>query len=136
MNCLSSRWIPKNFCLSRSLIAGSDASRSPGLQCANSPDMQHLKTLHRISFERRDPYEDVVWPYFSMRYSFEGFCDTGTSAAWDVAIYGTSVDYQSAWHQRSFTSALWCRPGCQAGIHSRIILWWPLTLTLGCLDLG
>ena len=69
----------------------------PWIQCANTPDIQHIKTLHRISFEGRDPYEDVVWTDFSMRYSFEGFFDTGTSAAWDVGIYGTSLYYQSAW---------------------------------------
>ena len=69
----------------------------PWVQCANTPDIQHIKTLHRISFAGKDPYEEVQWTDFSMRYSFEGFFDSGTSASWDVGIYGTSLYYQSAW---------------------------------------
>jgi nitrite reductase/ring-hydroxylating ferredoxin subunit len=68
----------------------------PWVQCANTPDIQHIKTLHRVSFAD-DPYESVRWTPHSMEYSFEGFFDSGTAATWDVGVFGTSLYYQSAW---------------------------------------
>jgi phenylpropionate dioxygenase-like ring-hydroxylating dioxygenase large terminal subunit len=70
----------------------------PWVQCANTPDIQHIKTLHRVSFAQ-DPYENVRWTPYSMEYSFAGFFDSGTAATWDVGIFGTSLYYQSAWMQ-------------------------------------
>lgn len=69
----------------------------PWVQCANTPDIQHIQTLHRVSFEGKDPYEAVRWGPYSMEYAFEGFFDSGTPASWEVGIFGTSLYYQSAW---------------------------------------
>jgi len=89
--CNADRLIFKSFALPELMPV------DPWVQCANTPDIQHIKTLHRISFEGKDPYEKVQWTDYSMRYSFEGFFDTGASASWDVGIFGTSLYYQSAW---------------------------------------
>ena len=67
----------------------------PWVQCANTPDIQHIQTLHRIQFSE-DPMDLVNWTDFSMRYQFDGFFDSGTSGQWDVGIFGTSLYYQSA----------------------------------------
>ena len=68
----------------------------PWVQCANTPDIQHIKTLHRVKFDN-DPYEFVRWDSFSMQYEFEGFFDSGTRASWHVGIWGTSLYFQSAY---------------------------------------
>ena len=48
----------------------------PWVQCANTPDIQHIKTLHRVKFDS-DPYDFMRWDRFSMQYEFEGFFDSG-----------------------------------------------------------
>lgn len=68
----------------------------PWMQCANTPDIQHIRTLHGITFDE-DPYERVRWTPHSMRYEFDGFFDSGTRASWQVGIFGTSLYWQSAW---------------------------------------
>jgi len=68
----------------------------PWVQCANTPDIQHIKTLHRIRFDD-DPYELVKWDLFSMQYEFTGFFESGTQARWHVGVWGTSLYYQSAY---------------------------------------
>jgi len=68
----------------------------PWVQCANTPDIQHIKTLHRVKFES-DPYDLVRWDQFSMQYEFDGFFDSGARVKWHVGIWGTSLYYQSAY---------------------------------------
>ncbi len=66
----------------------------PWVQCCNTPDIQHIKTLHRISFD--EEASNLQWTDHSMTYEFEGFFDSGSRGAWQVGVYGTSLYYQSA----------------------------------------
>lgn len=66
----------------------------PWVQCCNTPDIQHIKTLHRIGFDERE--SPIRWTDFSMEYEFQGFFDSGSRANWHVGVFGTSLYYQSA----------------------------------------
>jgi nitrite reductase/ring-hydroxylating ferredoxin subunit len=83
--------------LAKTLVLPDLMPVEPWVQCANTPDIQHIQTLHRITFDGQDPYDRVQWGPHSMEYSFEGFFDSGTAASWEVGIFGTSLYYQSAW---------------------------------------
>lgn len=87
---------PSKELLFKTLVLPDLMPVDPWMQCANTPDIQHIKTLHRIEFDS-DPYDRVAWTPYSMRYEFTGFFDSGTSGTWEVGIYGTSLYYQSAW---------------------------------------
>jgi len=66
----------------------------PWVQCCNTPDIQHIKTLHRIAFdESKSP---IRWTDHSMEYEFQGFFDSGSRGRWHVGVFGTSLYYQSA----------------------------------------
>jgi len=66
----------------------------PWVQCCNTPDIQHIKTLHRIAID--DEQVEIRWTDFSMTYEFEGFFDSGSGGAWEVGVWGTSLYCQSA----------------------------------------
>jgi nitrite reductase/ring-hydroxylating ferredoxin subunit len=88
---------PANGLLVKTLALPDLMPVEPWVQCANTPDIQHIQTLHRISFDDQDPYDVVRWRPYSMEYTFDGFFDSGTPASWEVGIFGTSLYYQSAW---------------------------------------
>jgi nitrite reductase/ring-hydroxylating ferredoxin subunit len=66
----------------------------PWVQCCNTPDIQHIKTLHRIAFDETE--SPIRWGDFSMEYEFQGFFDSGSRGRWHVGVFGTSLYYQSA----------------------------------------
>ncbi len=68
----------------------------PWVQCANTPDMQHIKTLHRVTFTDGDPDGIIEWGPYDMQYDFRGRYDTGVRAEWRIGVFGTSLYYQSA----------------------------------------
>ncbi len=65
----------------------------PWVQCANTPDMQHIKTLHNVKFTHDDP-DDIAWTGHSLLYSFAGIHTDGSPVHNVVGIYGTSLYYQ------------------------------------------
>jgi nitrite reductase/ring-hydroxylating ferredoxin subunit len=68
----------------------------PWVQCANTPDMQHIKTLHRVTFDDGDPDDGIEWGAYDLQYDFRGRYDTGVRAEWRIGVFGTSLYYQSA----------------------------------------
>jgi phenylpropionate dioxygenase-like ring-hydroxylating dioxygenase large terminal subunit len=66
----------------------------PWIQCANTPDMQHIKTMHGINFNCEDPDEEVEWTPYSMSYYFDGVHRKGEKLENWVAIHGTSLYWQ------------------------------------------
>lgn len=66
----------------------------PWVQCANTPDIQHIKTLHHIKFTQDDP-DDMEWTDHSLRYTFSGIHTDGSPVHNVVGIYGTSLYYQT-----------------------------------------
>ena len=44
----------------------------PWVISCNTPDMQHIKALHGITFDQEDPHDSVEWTDHSMLYDFKG----------------------------------------------------------------
>lgn len=67
----------------------------PWVLSCNTPDMQHIKALHGITFEPEDPHDAVEWTDHSMLYDFRGRHAKGELIQFRVGIYGTNIFYQS-----------------------------------------
>lgn len=68
----------------------------PWMQCANTPDLQHIRTLHGVTFRSEDPSEEIEWSPFGLRYHFEAKHRQGEKAEFWVGINGTSLYWQEA----------------------------------------
>lgn len=68
----------------------------PWVLCCNTPDMQHIKALHGVTFDQEDPDEDIEWTAHSMLYDFKGRHANGEPIEYRIGIYGTSIFYQSS----------------------------------------
>lgn len=71
-------------------------SVDPWVICCNTPDMQHIKALHGITFDQQDPDEEIEWTDHSMLYDFKGRHVKGEPIEYRVGIFGTSIFYQSS----------------------------------------
>ena len=65
----------------------------PWVICANTPDWQHIKVVHRVDFDDADLYDRIEWTDHSMEYSFSGRLEhgQGPEVAYNVGIFGTSI---------------------------------------------
>lgn len=90
----------------------------PWVICCNTPDMQHIRVVHRISFAS-DPADAVEWTDHSMRYDFDGVHASGEPIRFCVGIHGTSIFYQAGTMEGrwfGFLSAMGLpRPQCTHG---------------------
>ena len=68
----------------------------PWVICCNTPDIQHIKALHNITFDQEDPDEEIEWTAHSMLYDFKGRHANGEPIEYRVGIFGTSIFYQSS----------------------------------------
>ncbi len=68
----------------------------PWVICCNTPDIQHIKALHGITFDQEDPDEEIEWTQHSMLYDFKGRHANGEPIEYRVGIFGTSIFYQSS----------------------------------------
>lgn len=89
--------------------------------CANTPDMQHLKVVHKFVFHG-DPSERVEWTDHSMQYNLRASLPDDLTIDFDVAILGTNIFRQFATHNgRWFSFILGFRttaPGKSVGFMS------------------
>ena len=60
--------------------------------CANTPDWQHLKAVHRLEFDHESLFDQIEWTDHSMEYDLEAKLDHGQGPPLTarVGIYGTS----------------------------------------------
>ena len=49
----------------------------PWVICANTPDWQHIKVVHRVDFDDADMYDRIEWTDHSMKYSVSGRLEQG-----------------------------------------------------------
>jgi len=68
----------------------------PWVICCNTPDLQHIKALHGITFDQEDPDEEIEWTPHSMLYDFKGKHANGEPIEYRVGIHGTTIFYQSS----------------------------------------
>jgi phenylpropionate dioxygenase-like ring-hydroxylating dioxygenase large terminal subunit len=67
----------------------------PWVLSCNTPDMQHIKALHGVTFEVEDPHDEVEWTEHSMLYDFKGRHANGEPIDYRIGIYGNNIYYQS-----------------------------------------
>lgn len=63
----------------------------PWVVCANTPDVQHIRALHKVHVENP---KDIAYTDHSMRYAFRGRHLEGHQLEWNVAIHGTNIFFQ------------------------------------------
>jgi len=68
----------------------------PWVICCNTPDIQHIKALHGVTFDQEDPDKEIEWTDHSMLYDFKGRHTNGEPIEYRVGIFGTSIFYQSS----------------------------------------
>lgn len=61
--------------------------------CANTPDWQHLRAVHRLKFDHENLYERIEWTDHSLEYDLEARLEGGGGPPLTAraGIYGTSV---------------------------------------------
>jgi phenylpropionate dioxygenase-like ring-hydroxylating dioxygenase large terminal subunit len=87
----------------------------PWVICCNTPDVQHIKVLHRIRL-REEGADAASYTSHSMSYALQGWHATGDPIHWRVGIHGTSLFFQEgeidgAWVGVTTPLGL-PRPGC------------------------
>ncbi|HJY82932.1 MAG TPA: Rieske 2Fe-2S domain-containing protein [Candidatus Binatia bacterium] len=78
----------------------------PWVICCNTPDMQHHKALHGMTFDHQDPDEEIEWTEHSMLYDRKGRYANGELMEDRVGNYGTTIFYQSSVFNGRWFSAL------------------------------
>jgi phenylpropionate dioxygenase-like ring-hydroxylating dioxygenase large terminal subunit len=68
----------------------------PWVICCNTPDVQHIRVVHGITFDKGDPAENMELTPHSMMYDFDGLHSTGDRITFKVGIFGTTIFYQSS----------------------------------------
>jgi nitrite reductase/ring-hydroxylating ferredoxin subunit len=61
--------------------------------CSNTPDWQHLKAVHRLSFDHEAMFDRIDWTDHSMEYDLHATLEHGSGVPLTarVGIYGTSL---------------------------------------------
>lgn len=85
---------PDDELVTRSFAIDGYMPVDPWIQCANTPDMQHIKTMHGISFDCDDPDDEVQWTSHSLSYYFHGKHRKNQKVENWVAVHGTSLYWQ------------------------------------------
>jgi len=73
---------------------GQTLRSDPWVFAANTPDMQHLKAVHKIRFDAPDPHQLVRWHAHGMEFSYTGTHQGGVPLANTAGILGTSLFYR------------------------------------------
>ena len=67
----------------------------PWVFSANTPDMQHLKFVHKMKITGEDPHDKFKWDPFGFIYTYKGFDPGEVPVETTLAIRGTSIFYRS-----------------------------------------
>jgi nitrite reductase/ring-hydroxylating ferredoxin subunit len=72
-----------------------DFDVDPWVICCNTPDIQHIRVVHRIAFDSPDPGAGADWTPYSMFFDAPGTHAHGERIDFRVGIVGTSIFCQS-----------------------------------------
>jgi nitrite reductase/ring-hydroxylating ferredoxin subunit len=71
----------------------------PWVVCCNTPDIQHIQLLHRVTLTEGDPTDQIDWTSHSMMYDLRGKNHRGDLIDLRIGVIGTSIYYQSGFVQ-------------------------------------
>jgi nitrite reductase/ring-hydroxylating ferredoxin subunit len=66
----------------------------PWIFCANTPDMQHFKVVHKVQFKIPDPHHDYEWHEWGFRYRCIATHQEDVPIDWWLGIRGTTLYWQ------------------------------------------
>ena len=66
----------------------------PWVFAANTPDMQHIKVVHKVKFDHDDPHAAVKWNPYGFEYGYKGNDQGGVPTEYSLGIQGTSVFFR------------------------------------------
>lgn len=66
----------------------------PWVFAANTPDMQHIKVVHKVSFDGADPHQLLNWKEFGFDYTYSGLDQGDVPTCYTLGIGGTSIFYR------------------------------------------
>jgi phenylpropionate dioxygenase-like ring-hydroxylating dioxygenase large terminal subunit len=78
----------------------------PWVFCANTPDMQHFKAVHKIKFDHEDPHDLYEWHEFGFRFRYVGFEQDGVPTDYQLGIRGTTIFYRYGTHGDFFRGSI------------------------------
>jgi phenylpropionate dioxygenase-like ring-hydroxylating dioxygenase large terminal subunit len=67
----------------------------PWVFAANTPDMQHLKVVHKVEFGTPDPHDLVEWDEFGLKYRVQAKHQGGVAIDWTLGLRGTSFFWRT-----------------------------------------
>ncbi len=67
----------------------------PWVFAANTPDMQHLKVVHKVKFSVPDPHDLVEWDQWGLKYTVKGIHQGGVEIEWEAGLRGTGFFWRS-----------------------------------------
>lgn len=74
---------------------------------ANTPDMQHLKVVHKIQFQTDDPHDLVDWQEYGFDYTYDAVHQGGVPMKMRLGIRGSSffwrVGHYDGWWRGTVT---------------------------------
>lgn len=71
-----------------------DYTCDPWIFASNTPDIQHIKVLHGISFDKGDPFDLVTWDKWGFRMKMDAHHQGNEELHWNAGIRGSSTFIQ------------------------------------------
>lgn len=75
----------------------------PWVFAANTPDMQHLKAVHKVKFDTEDPHDMIEWQEWGLQYTVKATHQGGVPIEWMLGIRGSSF----FWREGTY-DGWWC----------------------------
>jgi len=66
----------------------------PWVFAANTPDIQHLKVVHKMQFQVSDPHELMIWHQYGVEFPYKALHQGNVQMENTAAIRGTSIFYR------------------------------------------
>jgi phenylpropionate dioxygenase-like ring-hydroxylating dioxygenase large terminal subunit len=78
----------------------------PWVFCANTPDMQHIKVVHKITFGHEEPHDLFEWDDYGFQFRYSGFEQDGVASDYQLGIRGTTIFYRHGTHGDFFRGSI------------------------------
>lgn len=66
----------------------------PWVFAANTPDIQHLKVVHKMQFQVSDPHDLMIWHQYGVEFPYKALHQGNVPMENTAAIRGTSIFYR------------------------------------------
>jgi len=78
----------------------------PWVFAANTPDMQHLKAVHKVNFSIGDPHDLVEWDQWGLQYRIQAAHQGGVPIDWLLGLRGTGFFWRTGTYGNFWCAAV------------------------------